>query len=306
MATKFFLCKTCGNVVVKFVDSGVNVVCCGQQMQELSPSTEESSVEKHLPVVECQKDGSIKVKIGSKQHPMTPEHHISFICMETEHGVQVKYLMPDEDPEAVFRLGKDKPVAVYAYCNIHGLWKADVRKTTCCTKKSCCGFLSLMLVSLLGFASCKCNAQPIDNTPVKALELGRYLGDWYEIARYDHSFERGLSHARANYRLNNDGTVIVTNSGHKNGKMKTSVGKAKLTGTAGLLRVSFFGPFYSDYRVMMLSDDYNYALVGSGSSKYLWILSRFPEVPKDVLGLILSEATRRGYSTDKLIWVAQN
>ena len=262
-------------------------------------------MEKHLPVVECQKDGSVKVKVGSKQHPMTPEHHISFICLETEHGAQVKYLMPDEAPEAVFQTGRDKPVAVYAYCNIHGLWKTDVKESTC-TKKSCCGFLGLMLVSILGFVSCGCAGQKIDNTPVKALELGRYLGDWYEIARYDHSFERGLSHAKANYRLNDDGTVTVTNSGLKDGKVKTSVGKAKLTDTVGLLRVSFFGPFYSDYRVMMLSEDYNYALVGSGSSRYLWILSRFPEVPEDILNQILTEAARRGYPTDKLIWVEQN
>ena len=305
MATKFFLCTTCGNVVVKFVDSGVKVVCCGQQMQELIPSTDDSAVEKHLPVVECLKDGSVKVKIGSKQHPMTPEHHISFICLETEHGIQLKYLMPDENPEAIFPAGKDKPVAVYAYCNIHGLWKSDIKETAC-TRKRCCGILGLMVVSLLGLASCDCNGQKIDNTTVDALELDKYLGDWYEIARYDHSFERGLSHAKANYSLNGNGTVTVTNSGLKDGKAKTSVGKAKLTDTVGLLRVSFFGPFYSDYRVMMLSEDYNYALVGSGSSKYLWILSRFPEVPKDILNQILAEAVRRGYSTDKLIWVAQN
>ena len=100
-------------------------------------------------------------------------------------------------------------------------------------------------------------------------------------------------------------TVAVTNSGLKDGKVKISNGKAKLTDTEGLLRVSFFGPFYSDYRVMMLSEDYNYALVGSGSSKYLWILSGFPEVPDDILNRILDEAVRRGYTTDKLIWVPQ-
>lgn len=304
MATKFFLCTTCGNVVVKFVDSGVKVVCCGQQMQELVPSTDDSAVEKHLPVVECLKDGSIKVRVGSKQHPMTPEHHISFICLETEGGVQVKYLMPDEAPEAVFCGCKDKPVAVYAYCNIHGLWKTEVKESR--ARKSCCGLLGLLLVPLISFVSCDCRGQKIDNAPVASLELGRYLGDWYEIARYDHSFERGLSHSKANYRLNEDGTVTVTNSGLKDGKPKVSVGRAKLTDTAGLLRVSFFGPFFSDYRVLMLSEDYNYALVGSGSSKYLWILSRFPEVPEDVLGQILSEVSRRGYPTDKLIWVEQN
>lgn len=128
MATKFFLCTVCGNVVIKCIDSGVKVVCCGQQMQELVPSTNELFMEKHLPVVECGEDGTIKVKVSSTTHPMTPEHHISFIYLETEHGGQVKYLMPDESPEVVFQGCdcKDKPVAVYAYCNIHGLWKTKL------------------------------------------------------------------------------------------------------------------------------------------------------------------------------------
>lgn len=123
MTTKFFLCTTCGNVVVKFVDSGVVPVCCGQQMQELIPSTDDFAMEKHLPVVECEKNGTIKVRVGSKPHPMTPEHHISFIYLETEDGGQIKYLMPDDEPEAVFHNCCGKPVAVYEYCNIHGLWK---------------------------------------------------------------------------------------------------------------------------------------------------------------------------------------
>lgn len=124
MATKFFLCTVCGNVIFKCVDSGVGVVCCGKQMQELIPKTDDSAAkEKHLPVVECRPDGTILVKVGSVQHPMTPEHHISFIYLETEHGGQIKILMPDEAPEAVFDPGQDKPVAVYEYCNIHGLWK---------------------------------------------------------------------------------------------------------------------------------------------------------------------------------------
>lgn len=166
--------------------------------------------------------------------------------------------------------------------------------------------MSIVLASLLCLAPCSCKAQKVDNSTVKALDLDRYLGAWYEIARFDHSFERGLTHARAFYLLNEDGTITVTNSGMKDGKPKTSVGKAKLTDTVGRLRVSFFGPFYSDYRVMMLSEDYSYALVGSKSADYLWILSRTPVVPEDVLSSIIDEATSRGYDTGKLIWVNQS
>ena len=303
MATKFYQCTKCGNVVVKFVDSGIDVACCGQQMQELIPSTNDSAMEKHLPVVEFKRNGVVKVKIGSVQHPMSKEHHICFICIETAGGCQVRYLMPDQAPEAQFCC-TERPVAVYAYCNIHGLWKTEVKDTACCTKHRC-GILGMMAASLLCFVSCSCNAQKVDNSTVSDLNLDRYLGSWYEIARFDHSFERGITHAKANYALNPDGTITVTNSGIKNGKERASIGKAKVTDTAGLLRVSFFGPFYSDYRVMMLSKDYNYALVGSGNSKYLWILSRTPEIADDVLEDILNVAYNRGYDTSRLLWVEQ-
>lgn len=166
--------------------------------------------------------------------------------------------------------------------------------------------MGILTATLLLLAPNFCKAREVNNSTVKILDLGRYLGSWYEIARFDHSFERGLSYAKAHYSLNTDGTITVTNSGLKDGKKKTSVGKAKLTDTVGRLRVSFFGPFYSDYRVMMLSEDYNYALIGSGSSKYLWILSRTPVVPDDVLKQIVSEASGRGYDTSKLIWVEQS
>lgn len=154
------------------------------------------------------------------------------------------------------------------------------------------------------FAGCG-TAQKVDNTPVAGLDLNRYLGDWYEIARYDHSFERGLEFCKANYALREDGKISVTNTGMKDGKQKTSNGKAKTTDTPALLRVSFFGPFYSDYRVMLLDNDYQWALIGSGSAKYLWILSRTPELPGATLDTILAEAQRRGYDTSKLIWVKQ-
>ena len=143
----------------------------------------------------------------------------------------------------------------------------------------------------------------VDNSPVSSLDLDRYLGTWYEIARFDHSFERGVEEAKAVYTLNKDGTVKVVNSGVKAGKPKTAVGKGKRTDKPGLLRVSFFGPFYADYRVMRIDADYNYALVGSGGTGYLWILSRTKEMPENVKIEFLAEAKRRGYDTGKLIWV---
>lgn len=304
MATKFFLCTQCGNVVTKFFDSGVNVFCCGQQMQELIPSTNDFAKEKHLPVVECGKNGTINVKVGSLPHPMMPDHHIVFIYLETEHGGQIKYLNPDQEPEAVFFECKDKPIAVYEYCNLHGLWKTDIKEP--CVKETCFFFWNMLVVFFLGLFSCSCNGHEVDNSTVSSLDLNRYLGTWYEIARFDHSFEKGLDYTKAHYSLNPDGTIAVANSGIKNDKYRISKGKAKLTDTVGLLRVSFFGPFYSDYRVMMLSEDYKYALVGSGSPKYLWILSRTPDVPKDMLEKILTEADERGYDTSQLIWVEQS
>jgi len=143
----------------------------------------------------------------------------------------------------------------------------------------------------------------VDNAPVAALDINRYLGEWYEIARFDHSFERGIERAKANYTLNEDGTIKVVNSGIKDGKPKKAIGKGKRTDEPALLRVSFFGPFYADYRVMMIDANYKYALVGSGDADYLWILSRTPTLADAAKSALLVEARRRGYETGKLIWV---
>ena len=124
MATKFFHCKHCGNVVHKCVDSGVAVVCCGEKMEELVPNTVEASVEKHLPVVTRIDDCSIKVEVGSVAHPMLPEHHIAFIYVETENG-GIRVNLSDK-PEAVICTCSSKPIAVYEYCNLHGLWKTTL------------------------------------------------------------------------------------------------------------------------------------------------------------------------------------
>ncbi|MGN0032874.1 MAG: lipocalin family protein [Candidatus Limimorpha sp.] len=134
-------------------------------------------------------------------------------------------------------------------------------------------------------------------------DLERYLGKWYEIARYDHRFERGMQRTTANYELMPDGTVKVTNSGYRDGKYLEAVGKAKTTNEPGLLRVSFFWFFYSDYRILALDPDYQNVLIGSKSKKYLWILSRSAVMDNDSIDELLNIANRLGYDTSKLIWV---
>ena len=146
--------------------------------------------------------------------------------------------------------------------------------------------------------------EKIDNRPV-AIDLNKFLGKWYEIARFDHAFERNMEKVVADYKLLPDGMIQVTNSGYKNGKFKETIGKAKTTDTSGLLRVSFFLNFYSDYRVLMIDKDYQYVLVGGSSPKYLWIMSRTPQLSKDILDNLINVAEEKGYDTDKLIFVEQ-
>jgi len=122
---KFFVCKHCGNIALLVNDSGAPLVCCGEQMAVMQPNTTEASVEKHLPVVSLS-DDTISIKIGSAPHPMESEHHIAFVYVETKRGGQRKYLKVGEEPSVEFCLTDDKPVAVYAYCNKHGLWKTAV------------------------------------------------------------------------------------------------------------------------------------------------------------------------------------
>ncbi len=130
----------------------------------------------------------------------------------------------------------------------------------------------------------------MDKTTVKQLDLERYLGTWYEIARFDHRFERGLVGVTANYSLRDDGKIKVVNEGYKktlDGKHDVAVGKAKTTDDPGRLKVSFFWIFYADYLVLELGENYQWALIGSTSDKYLWILSRTP---------ILDDAYKKSYS----------
>jgi lipocalin len=151
----------------------------------------------------------------------------------------------------------------------------------------------------------------IDKSVVPYLEISRYLGTWYEIARYDHRFERGLVGVTANYSLREDGKIKVLNSGYKDsldGPRSEAVGKAKIPDPElpSKLKVSFFWFFYGDYFVMELDQEYRWALVGSSSDKYLWILSRTPHLEDGLYQDLLSRLEKRGYDTSKLIKVEQN
>lgn len=164
---------------------------------------------------------------------------------------------------------------------------------------------AVAVISAICILACSAS-RAVDNSAVKTVDINKYLGRWYEIARFDHLFERGMDQCIATYALQDNGMIKVTNQGKKEGKWKTSEGKAKLTEEPGVLRVSFWGPFYSDYRILVLAPDYSYALVGGSDADYLWILSRTPNLKKDVLDRLINEAQRRGYDTDQLIWVKQS
>lgn len=123
---KFFRCNHCGNIVGMINDAGVPVVCCGEAMEELIPNTTDAATEKHVPVVTVT-GNDIAVKVGEVEHPMEEKHYIQWIYVETQQGGQKKVLKPAEKPEATFTLtGGDKAVAVYEYCNLHGLWKKEL------------------------------------------------------------------------------------------------------------------------------------------------------------------------------------
>lgn len=124
MALKFYICENCGNIIEFVNDSGVPVMCCGRKMTEIIPNTVDAATEKHVPVYEIE-NGKVHVAIGEVEHPMLPEHYIEWIAIETTHGCQRKELKPGDAPKACFALcDGEKLEAVYAYCNVHGLWKA--------------------------------------------------------------------------------------------------------------------------------------------------------------------------------------
>ena len=171
--------------------------------------------------------------------------------------------------------------------------------------------VAILVVVGVVLRSFKMQKSKIDKTVVKTLDLDRYLGTWYEIARYDHRFERGLVGVTANYSMRDDGKIKVINSGYKDsltGKYSEATGKAKIpdpVNEPAKLRVSFFWNFYGDYFVLELEENYKWAIIGSRSDKYLWILSRTPQMDNTEYEECLDKLRKRGYDVSKLIEVQQ-
>lgn len=175
--------------------------------------------------------------------------------------------------------------------------------------------LLLMLFPICGCtihenASSELATKNLNTSTVKSLDVTRYMGKWYEIARFDHRFERGMDNVMTTYKLRPDGKIEVVNEGYKNGKHHIARGKAFVPNVKehpGQLRVSFFLWFYSDYYILELDEtNYTYAVIGSSSDKYLWILYRHPVIPEDLLNDLLQRINKRGYNTSLLYFVKQD
>ena len=172
----------------------------------------------------------------------------------------------------------------------------------------------LFICLLLVFStSCNNNSEmaQIDTKTVDNLDINRYLGTWYEIARFPHSFEKNLVGVTATYSLRDDGKIKVVNQGYKgslDGELSRAVGKAKIPDpdVMSKLKVSFFLFFYGDYYVLELGEDYQYAMIGSSTPDYFWILSRTPRMDDETYRMLLSKAEKRGYDLSRLIEVEQH
>ena len=167
--------------------------------------------------------------------------------------------------------------------------------------------LTLVVLLLLSAILCAPSAFAINRTTVSTLDLNRFMGRWYEIARFDHRFERDLEQVMTDYTLLPDGTIEVVNRGidSRTGEEKVAHGRAHTTATTGKFRVSFFLFFYSDYNVLAVGPNYEWAVIGSRSPKYLWILARTPEISEQTRNEILQFIARRGYPTSQLIFISQ-
>ena len=155
-----------------------------------------------------------------------------------------------------------------------------------------------------------CARIPKGIEPVRGFEAERYLGAWYEIARLENRFERGLTHVKATYSPNEDGTIRVRNQGYDpaHWTWREAIGRAKPAGdpSVGRLKVSFFGPFYAGYNILELDPDYRHALVCGGSRGYLWILAREPHLPDATRDRLVSRARDLGFAADELLFVSQD
>ena len=168
---------------------------------------------------------------------------------------------------------------------------------------------SLGLLMLVGLVGCTTSA-PSGVHPVQDFEVDKYLGTWYEVARLDHSFERGLSNVTAQYSWNDDGTIAVLNRGYNEAKQKweQAEGKAKFQGkeSIGSLKVSFFGPFYGGYHIVELDEDYQHVLIVGPTKQYLWVLAREPVLDESIYSSLVEHAKELGFPTKKLIRVEHN
>jgi len=161
---------------------------------------------------------------------------------------------------------------------------------------------------MIGFTSC--STIPDGVTAVKSFDKVKYLGKWFEIARIDFKYEKDLNNTTAEYSLNTNGTIKVVNRGYDTitGKWKEAVGKAKFVGdeNIGMLKVSFFGPFYGGYNVIAIDPEYKYVLVSGASFDYLWILSRETNIPEEIKTKYLKTAKDFGFDTSRLLWIEHN
>ena len=169
-------------------------------------------------------------------------------------------------------------------------------------------YLFIISVSMLGLFSCA--TIPKNATAVTSFDKEKYLGKWYEFARFDFKFEKNLNNTTAEYSLNENGTIKVVNRGYNtvNNQWQQSIGKAKFVknDSIAMLKVSFFGPFYGGYNVLAIDTDYKYALVAGGSLKYLWILSRETSIPEETKVKYLEIAENIGFETSNLLWIVHD
>lgn len=176
-------------------------------------------------------------------------------------------------------------------------------------KKYIAAGLAGAAVAVLTLSLSSCVSIPHGAKAVHPFHKEKYLGTWYEIARLDFRFEKGLDRVTATYSVIDEKTIRVDNKGYsiKEKKWKESTGKARLAGgpSEGRLKVSFFGPFYAGYNVIAIDPDYRYALVAGNNLKYLWLLSREKAMPKEIKEKYLGQARALGYNTDRLIWTNQ-
>jgi apolipoprotein D and lipocalin family protein len=209
-------------------------------------------------------------------------------------------------------LKKNRRMAVFSCLKIGPIWQLTATDWFFHHLGYKVGMTSIRAVFLLAFCSLTlagCStAPPAGVTPMSPFEINRYLGKWYEIARLDHSFERGMSDVNATYLLQNDGSVKVINRGYDTQKQawKEAIGRALFIGDSNTasLKVSFFGPFYGGYHVVALDrENYRWSLVAGPDRDYLWLLARDKQLPVDVKEQLVSQARALGFATDKLIWV---